>query len=249
MVTIVIPAAGAGQRFKDAGYKEPKPLIPVLGKPMIQRVVDNITPHQESRAVVVGQGLDDLVRGLESTEVISILLPTRGAVDTILKARDYITNNPLLIANCDQLVDFDVDDFIAKSAPSGSLVTFRSSKPHHSYVDTVPAFLEQGMGVLQESPPECNYVHDIKEKEVISNQAVAGVYYFTKGTDFLKAADEVIKQNKRYNNEFYTSSVIAEMIRTGALFNTYDAAVAILGTPEELQLFEMAANVAAREFR
>lgn len=241
MLTIVIPAAGEGSRFKEAGYKEPKPLIPVCGKPMIRRVIDNVTPNQEHQVVVIGRRENDITKdGTERYRIISLLEPTQGAVDTILKAREHIIGGPILVANCDQLVDFDVNDFIKKSAPDGSLVTFKSSNPHHSYVKLDETDSHRGRKDYIGIEP---FVDEIKEKEVISNHAVTGVYYFTKGTDFLESADEVIKNDERYKDEFYTSSVIKEMIRRGKKLNTYDAPTAILGTPEDLQRFETARNM------
>jgi dTDP-glucose pyrophosphorylase len=206
MIQLVIPAAGRGQRFKDAGYTELKPDIPVLGKPMIQRVIENLRPN--------GSCSVQIIREVE----------TRGAVETILCAE--IDNRPLLIGNCDQLVAFDVNDFIAQSAKDGSLVTFKSNKPHHSYVT-----LDGGI------------ISTIVEKEVISNIAVTGVYYFKDGEQFKQAAKKIIHKDIKTNGEFYVSSVIAELIDSGAEINTYEAPSAMLGTPEELQLFEAAVAV------
>lgn len=196
---------------------------------MIQRVIDNIHPSKPVHVILVLQnglslkGIGGLPMPDESTVVRTG--PTQGAVDTILKAREHIDDSPLLIANCDQLADFDVDDFV--SAEQGNILTFKSSKPHHSYV-------KKKDGIVTE----------IKEKEVISSEAVVGVYYFQNGSRFLSAADQVIADDKRVKGEFYVSSVIDQMIKDGYLFETTPCDCAILGTPEELQLFEMACRVA-----
>lgn len=226
MLHIVIPAAGEGRRFADAGYDKPKPLVDVCGLPMIQRVVENLMPLDEFRVTVLSQIPLDFDTGDLSYVDVRVVGPTGGAVETILHAD--IESGPLLMANCDQLTSLDIDAFVA-SPGDGALATFRSAKPHHSYVIT----------------DEGGWVTDIAEKEVISRQAVAGVYYFGDGSAFAEAGRDVINRNFKVRGEFYVSTVIGEMVQAGAKLGTMDTDVAILGTPEELQLFLSAARVAA----
>lgn len=211
MIQIVIPAAGNGQRFKDAGYKEDKPDIDVFGKRMIDRVIEDITPSYDHTIQVIRQ--KDLKK------------PSGGAVETILHA-NIDPDEPLLLANSDQLVDIDIDDFIDKSKQA-SLVTFQSTKPHHSYVKT------NNRGLVTE----------IIEKEVISNQAVTGVYFFRKASYFTDSAVQVIASDTKVKGEYYVSTVLERMIKKGYRINTYTAPSAMLGTPDELQLFINAAIV------
>lgn len=218
MIHVVIPAAGEGSRFAAAGYTQPKPLIPVLGKPMLQRVIENIRPGEEHRITVLSRTFF----GLEGAEV-RVIGPTRGAVETILRA-DIRDGECLMIANCDQLVS---TDWIVPAPADGAVATFRSNKPHHSYVHVTGGFIDA-----------------IAEKKVISDRAVAGVYLFSDGGRFRAAAEKVLRDDRRVLGEFYVSTVISAMIDEGAKLRTFDADVAILGTPEELQLFEAAAHVA-----
>jgi NDP-sugar pyrophosphorylase family protein len=227
VLTILIPAAGTGERFKLAGYTDPKPLVPVLGKPMLQRIIGNLRPRIQHRVVVISRVNVDSVL-TEKDIRIHLSQPTEGAVDTLLKARDHFTTEPLLIANCDQLCAFDVNDFItASSVVDGGIVTFKSNKSHHSYVQV----------------DQWGIVTAIAEKDPISTQAVCGIYYFRHGSDFLHYADQVIKADIRVQNEFYVSSVLDRMVAEGLSFTTYDAPSFMLGTPEELQLFEVAIQV------
>jgi len=212
MIQVVIPAAGNGQRFKDAGYENPKYLIDVCGRPMIDRVIDNLRPVKANTVQVIRQ--EDLQR------------PSRGAVETIVQAQLDL-EQPLLIGNCDQLVAFDVNDFIDTDL-DGRIVTFQSTKDHHSYVEL------DDEGCLTR----------IVEKVVISNKAVTGVYYFAKARDFYDAAMAVIANDTRVKNEYYVSSAITIMLEAGLKIRTYDAPSAMLGTPDELQLFEAAVSVA-----
>jgi NDP-sugar pyrophosphorylase family protein len=229
-VNILIPAAGEGQRFKDAGYEDPKPLIQVAGRPMLGHVVHNLRPFRPHRFVIVSQIPDDRLRLVPWIHYGDLTIhtdPTGGALETILKARDVIQEGPLLVANCDQLVGFDVNNFLASAQHDGTFVTFKSSKEHHSYV-----LVENGV------------IRSIVEKMAVSYDAIAGVYYFADGLAFLNAAEEVVRKDYRVLGEYYVSTAIYLMIERGYRFTTYDAPVAILGTPEEMQLFEMAVKVA-----
>lgn len=218
---------------------------------MLRRVIGNVLPTMDSRVVTVTRKEDkvgDLLGGGYKSVQIELDAPTEGAVDTILKAREYIDDGPLLIANTDQLCAFDVNDFIAKSAKDGSIVTFKSSKTDHSYVwlwrnstdrgGRIPAevikseFLD-AICHIEEKPSELN----------VSDKAVSGIYYFSKGTDFADAADAVIKKGTKTRGEFYLSSAIKKMVAGGKILNTYDAPTSILGTPEDLQRFEVNTKV------
>lgn len=223
MIHVVIPAAGMSARFVEAGYGV-KALVPVLGKPMIQRVIDNVRPRADYRVTVVSQVP---LPGITADVVISG--PTGGSVESILKAD--IGPGPLLLVNQDQLVDLHVEGFLALAKRrDGMLATFRSSKPHHSYVT-----LDRHRDIAE-----------IVEKRVVSNDAVAGIYYFGDGEAFRDAAERVIKDDRRVLGEYYVSSVIQDLITAGARLRTMTCNTAILGTPEELQLFEAAAAVVAR---
>lgn len=229
MLTIVIPCAGEGSRFTAAGYG-PKPLIPVCGKPMLARVMENVRPTQPHRFVIVSRMDSADVTPLlgPADTAIELHSPTEGAIDTILKAGHLATYEPLMVANVDQLALFDPDAFMKYTyGTDGGLLTFRSSTPHHSYVNV------DDDGIITE----------IAEKRVLSNRAVVGIYYFAHGWDFIAHCEQVIAANDRYNSEFYVSSAISRMIANGRRFVTYDAPTAILGTPSELQLFEMAVEV------
>lgn len=222
MINIVIPAAGKGQRFADAGYKEPKPLIEVCGVPMIQRVISNLRPqYEKSHTFLITRQEHNIPSAIYLSE------ETEGAVCTVLQAVDLIDNDlPLIIANCDQLIlGFSMDDFLEKMhGKDGGVITFNSTNPHHSYVKT------DADGVVVE----------VAEKVVISDQAVAGIYYYAKGSDFVKYAERMIAKGIRTNNEFYVTPVYNEFIEDGKRIGVYEVDVNskhMLGTPDELNIF------------
>jgi dTDP-glucose pyrophosphorylase len=208
-ITVVIPAAGEGRRFAEAGYTVAKPLIPVLDVPMVQRVLANVTPTGAT-ALVVGR---DLVGA------------TEGTLDTILRAERLIEpEGGLLIALVDQLVDFAVNDFVrVGNTADGAIITFASGRPDLSYVDVD----DQGA------------ITRIVDKVVVSDTAVAGVYYFRRARGFLDSARSVVRNEERgYRGEYVISSAIARMLRRGDRLLSYLAETTILGTPEDLWEYE-----------
>lgn len=210
MFNIVIPMAGAGSRFAKAGYKDPKPLIEVCGKTMIEVVVDNLRPQQAHKFIFICQkahvekyGLQDKLTYLApNCEIIQIDGVTEGAACTVLAASHLIDNDmPLMIANSDQYIDYSIDDYVAtqsKEGLDGLIMTMTSNDPKWSFV---------GFG------ENSSFVNRVVEKEVISNDATVGIYNFVKGSDFVNASKAMIERDERVNGEFYVAPVYNELIK------------------------------------
>ena len=142
-LNVLIPMAGAGSRFEKAGYTFPKPLIEVEGKPMIQLVTENL--NLDSKYTYIVQGNHNEKYNLKS--MLSLISPncnvidingiTEGAACTTLLAKEYINNdNPLIIANSDQYVEWDVNDFMYKMQEQdvdAGILCFNSTHPKWSY--------------------------------------------------------------------------------------------------------------------
>ncbi|TWT82710.1 Bifunctional protein GlmU [Planctomycetes bacterium CA13] len=238
MLNIVIPMAGRGSRFSEAGYQDPKPLIDVHGVPMIQAVIENVRPQRPHRFVFICQEehLKDypLPRTLKqqapSCQIVSVKGVTQGAACTVLLAKQWIDNsNPLMIANCDQWIDYSIDDYLDatdQSGVDGLVMTMRDNSPKWSYIDR----------------DSTGSIRGIVEKEVVSDEATVGIYNFARGSDFVSSACEMIKANDRSKNEFYVAPVYSRMIRKGASIATSDIGDAGskmhgLGTPDDLTRF------------
>lgn len=216
MIHVVIPAAGNGRRFVEAGHP-PKPHVLVDGVPMLRRVVNNVRPWRASHRVTVVVSADPPDLGAD-VEVVRLTEPTSGAVETILRAG--IGAGPLLVANCDQLVDLDTTSLLTGKGQA-RIVTFAASSAAHSYVRL-----------------DANgFVREVAEKRVISDQAVAGVYFFESGGDFGPAAEKVLADDRRVLGEHYVSTVLQELIWTGLQISTVPATVHTLGTPDELDAY------------
>jgi len=231
-LNVLIPMAGAGSRFEKAGYTFPKPLIDVKGNPMIQVVVDNLnfdSPHtfivqQKHREIY---NLDTMLALLsKGCTIISTSGITEGAACTTLLAKDVINNeNPLIIANSDQYVEWNTAEFMYKMQEQdvdAGILTFRSTHPKWSFVKL----------------DDNGFVSEVAEKNPISDIATVGIYYWKRGSDYVKYAEQMIAKNIRYNNEFYVCPVFNEAIKDGKKIKTFDIEQMWgIGTPEDLKQF------------
>ncbi len=233
MLNIVIPMAGRGNRFAQAGYERPKPLIDVFGHPMIEYVTRNITPKCDHKFIYICQeehlvkyGLaDELNRMSPGCKIVTIDHITEGAACTVLLAEKYIDNNEgLMIANSDQYVDTDINMYLSMMGDmDGLIMTMPADDPKWSYIKY----------------DENNLVTMVREKEVISDEATVGIYNYKHGKDFVTFAHQMIKKNIRVNNEFYVAPVYNEMIDAGKKITYCDVGTKMygLGIPEDLNYF------------
>ncbi len=237
MLNIVIPMAGKGSRFQEAGYTFPKPLIDVNSKTMIEVVIDNLRPTCEHKYIFICQKEHydkyDLYHILQNAsknkfEIVQIDGITEGAACTVLTAAQFINSDEdIIIANSDQFIDVRIEDFVQigrREAVDGLIMTFKASHPKWSYARV------DGSGKVLE----------VAEKKLISDKATVGIYYFKKGLDFVKGAQSMIEKNIRTNNEFYVCPVYNELILADKNINVYDIPVENMhgmGTPEDLKSF------------
>ena len=229
-LNVLIPMAGAGSRFQQAGYTFPKPLIEVKGKPMIQVVVENLNIKANFIYVVQKEhrekyNLDTLLNLITpNCKIVEVDGITEGAACTALLAKEYIdSENPLFFANSDQFVEWDSNEFLYKmneTNADGGIVSFRATRPKWSFAKID----EQGL------------VTEVAEKNPISDIATVGYYYWKNGSDFVKYAEEMIEQDVRVNGEFYVCPVFNQAIADGKEIRTFDIPKMWgLGTPEDLK--------------
>lgn len=233
MLNIVVPMAGRGSRFANAGYVMPKPLIDVHGRPMIEYVTKNITPNCQHRFVYICLQehiekyhlVEELNRIAPGCAIVPVNAVTEGAACTVLLAEQYIdSDEPMMIANSDQYVDTDINAYLsAMGEHDGLIMTMPADDPKWSYVK----YDENGFITL------------VREKEVISNQATVGIYNYQHGSDFVKYAKQMIAKNIRVNGEFYVAPVYNEMIEDGKKLVYCDVGVKMygLGIPDDLNAF------------
>lgn len=233
-LNVVIPMAGAGSRFEVAGYTFPKPLIDVNGKPMIQIVVDSMNIDATFIYIVQKKhrekyNLDTLLNLITpNCKIVEVDGLTEGAACTVLLAKEHINNeNQLILTNSDQFIEWDSTDFMYQMNEKnfdGGIMCFESTHPKWSFAKT----------------NEDGIITEVAEKNPISNQATAGIYYWKQGSDFVKYAEQMIEKNIRVNNEFYTCPVFNEAIQDNKVIYNYEIPAKNmwgLGTPEDLNYY------------
>lgn len=229
---IVIPMAGEGKSFQQAGYTFPKPLVDINGKPMIQRVVENINAEGQYIFVVLREQYESynlkyffnlIAPGFEA-----VLLdePTQGAAESVLAAEPFIsTDDPLVVVNSDQIIEWNSNEFfyaMAADECDGGVATFESTHPKWSYARI----------------GDDGFIAEVAEKKPISNRATCGVYYFARGNDYMKYARQMIKKNITFNNEYYVCPTYNELIADGLKIRQFPVErMWSFSTPEDLQVY------------
>jgi len=241
-INIVIPMAGIGSRFKNIGINTPKPLIEVNGKTLIEHAVNSL--GIDGRYIFITRKYDNPEHNIILTDIllslkkdfieIKVDKDQYGAADACLYAEQYINNDDMLvISNCDQLMEWDSSDFlnIMYSDCDGAVAIFKSNDCKNSFAEI-----------------KNNKIFSIQEKKVISDNALVGIHYWKKGSDFVLSAKKLLSEYKQIGlNECYISSTYNYLIDLNKNIvpffidpNTYIS----LGTPEDIDIY----NAKIKEF-
>ncbi len=234
-MNIVMPIAGLGSRFTKVGIDTPKPLIDILDKPMVQWAVDSLPFARPEQFIFIvrqehvdSHKIDEyLQQRFPGCRVVVIDHVTEGAACTVLLAKEHIDNDePLIITDCDHYFENKEYNEMAKNIPEGIR-------------GMIPVFKAEGEKWSFARFGEDGIIKEVAEKRRISSYANVGAYFFTKGSDFVWAAEQMIKENKRVNNEFYIAPVYNELISKGLLLRApICERVWGLGTPEDVERFK-----------
>ncbi len=221
--------AGKGQRFRDEGFTLPKQLIDVGHQQMIDWSLSCIETKNCNMIFVIRRDtvdqnqMDDILRSKFGNEITIIIAEneTEGTVASCLLAEKYIDNDlSLSITTLDMYFEPYFDPAIIDG--DGTVLTFEANNPAYSYSQ---------LG-------EDGYVIKTAEKEVISNHAHAGLYYFGKGSDFVRLAKKMIKRNIRVKNEFYVAPLYNLLIEEGKKISILPIdRLWSMGTPDERRYF------------
>jgi len=226
--------AGMGSRFANAGYVLPKPFIDVAGKPMIVRVMENLSqPNAKYVLLARKEHIEtnqDLIREIQSkfnATFVPIDMLTEGTACTVLFARSFLyADKPVVIANSDQIVDDCFAQYIQDARErnlDGSILTFIDAElnPKWSFAKI----------------DSHGFVTEVQEKKAISEYATVGIYYFRRADELVDSIIQMIIENDRTNNEFYICPTYNYLIRSGkkvGIFNIDQSQMHGIGTPEDL---------------
>jgi len=239
-INIVIPMAGLGNRFKMKGYDDIKPMIKIGDKRMIKLVINSIGIDGKFIFIVnnhEGQS-NELIKLLNVTvdnpKIIEIDYLTEGPASSVLLAKGLINNDiPLIVTNCDQIMEWDSKDFYKKlkeTDKDGIVVTYNVLTEKNSYVKLD----ENGDATL------------FAEKEIISEYSLNGIHFWKKGSDFISSTESMITKNIRVNNEFYIAPTYNEMINENKRIGIYHIEKSkhwSVGTPDDLDKYLKHANI------
>ena len=238
-MNIIIPIGGVGKRFQDEGYTRPKPLINVLGRPMIFHVLDNLKLSDNDNVSIIYNGdldkfgfSDEIKHHNPNIRLIKIDQRTRGASETVLEGLKHFSDTDLskktMTIDCDTFYVYDIIDKF-RNQTDNALFCFVDTlkEPMYSYIE---------LG-------ENHFISDIKEKEKISNYANTGCYCFSSGKILMKYCQDNLThfENGTYSQkELYMSGVIKKMISDKHLFRANiisEDDFHCLGTPFQVKIF------------
>jgi NDP-sugar pyrophosphorylase family protein len=238
----LLPMAGGGSRFKEAGYRVPKPMIPVLGTPMVVTACRSF-PEADRWIFLCNQEhlrkyplKDVLSAEFPGVEVIDVATLTEGQAATCLLAKDRLDpSEPLFIASCDYQTVYDAQKYAALTADPS--------------IDAI-IWVFRGKKIVQKNPRAFAYcvsdggrVTKVVEKELISDNpgedpAVVGSFFFRSASRFVEGAEAMIRKNIRVNNEFYVGTSINQLIEKGGRVAMFEVDQFVsFGDPLELAVF------------
>jgi len=207
---IIIPMAGKGSRFKNCGYNLPKPFIDVDGQPMISMVIDNLKPKNLSyefifialKEHVEKYFLEEVIQTkLKNYKIVTVEKITEGAAQTVLLASHlFDIDEEVLIANCDQFIDIEIEKYLSNISKfsDGDIQCMYAKSPKWSYIEY-----------------KDNLVERVVEKEVISDVATTGLYWFKSGKICRNYLEKLVKNNIKSKGEFYVAPAYNLLIEDG----------------------------------
>jgi dTDP-glucose pyrophosphorylase len=237
-IQLVIPAAGLGSRFASVGVNTPKPLIPVMGLPMIAWVIGNFKLLSSDRIIIITRpeleieaNLLPFIENLAcQVDFVYVDHVTEGPAISVSLAKPLLDmEEALVVANSDQFVSADLDTFIREireSESDGQILTMNAAGSKWSYVNRDKNAM----------------VVEVKEKVEISTEATVGIYGWSHSKDFFMSLDLMMTANDRTNGEFYVAPsynyLLLKKLRVSALnIGNVENHVHGLGTPEDLEVF------------
>lgn len=241
---LIIPMAGEGSRFKEKGYRYPKPLIKAKDEYMYKwalKVFDNLDIEYDELIFIVNHRHDVIFRICDTiqkeypeSKFILLSETTEGAALTVKSAGAYLNpDDKVIISNCDHYMDY-------------------YSSSSYKWEDMVDEY-DSGMVLFKNYLGDPKYsfaqyngniITEVREKDPFTEWATAGIYYWSKASMMMNSIDSMIEKNKRVNGEFYLCPSYNETIEQGYSVGAVEIQnMYCLGTPEELETFNRIANI------
>lgn len=246
--TLILPMAGLGQRFVDAGYEVPKPLIPVSGQPMVAQAANDLPPTDHQVFVLRDDmpGFEDVSAELKSrypnsmVEVLDGVTEGQACTARIgLEAAEREFGNvadPVTIAACDNGALYDNEAFAALLAEDEVDIVVWAVRGYANAARRPEMF-----GWIEVDTD--GWINSISVKKPLDDPSrdpiVLGTFTFRRASDFLRAADRLIARDGRVNGEFYIDDCINDAIELGLRCRVFEVdSYLCWGTPNDLRTFE-----------
>lgn len=245
--TIIVPMAGAGQRFADEGYTVPKPLISVSGVAMVAQAVSDLPPAEKHIFVLRTDmvGYEDLASQLRkfypSAIIRTIEEITEGQACTALVGVDALDNgsederSPITIGSCDNGAIYDLASLNSlMQDPSVDVIVWGArGYPNAARNPQMFGWIDSKDGII----------HSVSVKAPLNDPAtdsiITGTFTFRRARDFRRALDRLVARNGRINGEFYIDSMINDSIALGLRCHLFEVETYLCwGTPNDLRTFE-----------
>ncbi|MDA8698169.1 hypothetical protein N9M41_06800 [Rhodopirellula sp.] len=236
----LIPMAGLGQRFTDAGYKVPKPLIDIGGRFMIDRAASSLPPAEywvficrkehEDRAAISSK----LKKQYPAAEVLILDHFTQGQASTCMLAEPFLDEDDCVsIGACDNAMIYQDESWERQISDTDILVwTFRNN----------PAVLQKPQMYSWAAQSE-EFISRIAVKQPLSNNpmrdhALIGAFTFKKAGDFLRCGRKMHRENRKVNGEYYIDELVNVGIEIGLRAKVFEVDYYIgWGTPQDLETY------------
>jgi len=237
MINVIIPLAGKQQFFTESEYIYPKPLIEINGKTMIEYVIKNLNEIKEEKQFIFivnsddvkNYHMDNIFKLLtdDNCKIVEVKKETKGAACSVLMGIEYIYNDSeLIIANPDQLFDNILGNVMnSLRGYDASILSFNSIHPRWSY-----ARLDESGNIIETA-----------EKRPISKNAIAGLFYFRKGSDFVESAMNMIRKDANVNGSYYVAPTLNEMVLKNKMLNIVkidNESYHIFSSPQTIKEYE-----------
>jgi NDP-sugar pyrophosphorylase family protein len=241
-LNVIIPLAGNGSRFKKSFFKRPKPLIKVFNKTLIEIAINSLNLKKPNFFFIIKKYknnkfnkelLNILIKYTKRKQIIKLRKTTSGPVSSCLKIKKINKNKPLIIANCDQYLNWNPNlffDFVKKNNAQGAVLSYNSSDKKNSFVSV-----------------KNGEVVNIVEKKVVSNHALIGIHYWKKTKYFFETGRQLIKEieETQSKKEPYISETYNYMLKKRLIVKTYPLKKSeyfLIGTPKDYYNFKKFIN-------
>lgn len=241
----VVPMAGRGQRFVDQGYTDPKPLIEVAGRTMIEQSIAALPSPKERVLVALAEHADDarfrsMVGSFSApTRIVRLDRVTEGQACTAKLGVDVIDPDaPVLFAPCDAGYVYDVERWLDIESRADAEIVLFTAKNH------LPAIWRPQMygwvDVAEDGNVRSIAVKKLVEGKVAAElEVVTGTFWFKSGRVFVREMESMLAADERVNNEFYIDTIAKRMVEGGRPSRAFTVDKYMpWGTPEELKTFD-----------